>query len=1334
MKTCLSRFIRDRYVLTDIRSTLILLILLLTISLPQIKAQCPLPELQCSTYIVSCADSAAQLTGDPGYLPPVIDGCGMTDLDLHSIVWPEEIDKCSGPYSHRLLRKWRIGNNPTILCTDTILVVQVNINSDSLICPSGRDTILCGSDSDPFDSIELRAPQYGIPTMDTFPLLPGGSGEFCGVFVNLSESEWTNCGNTKTVIRRWELHDLCGRDTFCLDTIVLIDTVPPMATFDPGLSMEDHTFTDFSGNYLTDTIGMSSSGCLGHGVIPYATVTDNCSDPADISVTVTSPDNGIHLQYQADEVKTLSVWNVSGEKAVFIYKYSDGCHRSGSDTVVIVVEDRTPAVAACHDAINLSLTNVDQFTFMKAASMDAESYDNCSIYEVLARRTDWQTACGYQAGVSTPIGDFYQQFADWVANDGGICQAEYEFGFTREVPFCCDDVGGAIMVEILVIDNNCNVDRCWGMVYVEDKIVPIVVEPLADVSITCNAYDLLYQSMFESSDTAAIQQAFGTYATDAASQQNWTLTDVDCTIEAKESSMMFPGGLVDDNCGSNFRERYTLPESGCVAGQIKREFIAVLSSHEGSSEHVFAIQWITVEKCPLSAMDIQLLLEDTTVYDCGIAYGLDGNVTIETPGPTLPTTLPDCSQYGIGFYDKVFTIVSGAACNKVLRTWCVVDWCTVDLSVGTDWASIAHLDGVQTFLQTIKIRDTLPPEITVLSMVADIQTVNCSGIFTSEIDATDDCGAEPFVEWFLRDGQGQIADQGIGSLASPANSLLPGAYTLLWRARDACNNTSEHLSNFTISSDAAPSVVAYSALTAVLTPMDTNNNGSTDIGMAEVWAKEFNSSSAPPCGGDSDNLIYLIQKGTAGPMTPVPPNTATALTFDCSEFVSNQTPVPVQFWVKDTVQNTADYANVLVMLEDNDGICSGGGSVPTVGVQGKIFTVANEEIADVKVTAFDQIKETLVTTTDAGLYQIKTVEGRPVMIEPTKDDDHSAGISTIDLLRVQRHILGQQTILDPYKQIAADANRDGKINPIDMIQLRKVLIGKIDRLPENTSWRFIDADYDFTKDVEPLKQEFPEYIEIGPVASKNSPDFIGVKIGDLNGNVMANSSARSNKETREFIVADMILPAGEKIDVPIYLDEAEQVYGVQLGITLAADRVKLMKVGSDQLNLTSEMIHQFQMDARAGLNLSWSSPDGTQIEAIQPVLTLHLEIQKESRLSDVIALNERQLSSALILDEDKRHGIRIVFGPETDREFVLFQNQPNPFTASTDITFELPEEGFVNLRIFDATGKLLYLEDATYPSGKNQLTLSQNQLAPGLLYYELQTPWGTQAKKMLMLE
>ncbi|NND33005.1 MAG: T9SS type A sorting domain-containing protein [Saprospiraceae bacterium] len=1333
MKTCTSRLTLDSYVNNfPLQKEYLLIFLLSFAGFRLVSAQVPcVPEIECSSQVVSCMDSAAQVTGDPGYQPNIVDNCGMMGLQLVSTPWPIAIADCDSMYSKVIYRMWSVPGGP-VLCTDTTYVARVNILSDSLICPDGRDTIVCGVDPNPLDSLPLRAPGYRGPDGDTIPLLPGFADQ-CGVAVTFTDMEWPSCGNTKTVMRTWFLHDNCGQDTMCQDTIVIIDNLPPEVEFDTSrLSLVEHTIDGVTKLYLTDTVGMTPNDCVGHGLAPYATVTDNCSDPADISVTVSGIVSLSFHHYQANQVITLPIWNIAPYREILVYRSQDHCGQFRLDTVVLIVSDITAAVAVCHDAVNLSLTNVDQFTFMKALSMDAESYDNCAIYQILARRTDWETACGYVQGVSTPIGDYYQNYADWVMNDAGICKDDFEFGFTPEVPFCCDDVGKAIMVEVLIIDQNCNVDKCWGVVNVEDKLAPIVIDKLEDITISCNAYVQFYADMFSQSDTDAIQDAFGIYATDVLNQGTFEVKNIECSDLETVVTTEYYDGLVSDNCGGNLSERYTLPLEGCADNHILREFIANVSSDHGMMDVVYAKQKIFIEKCPLDLMDIQLSVKDTTVYGCGVVFGIDGKVTIQTPGPVLPQILPSCGQFGMGYFDKVFDIITGEACQKVLRTWCVVDWCQV--GQGADWATIAKQPGSITFSQYIKVVDTVAPVINQLSLVADIQTANCNGMISSEIDATDACGAEPSVSWTLKNQAGIVVGQGTGEIAAPTEPVPPGDYNLVWVAKDDCGNSTQLNSNFSISSDAAPSVVAYTSLTTTLTPMDTSGNGIIDVGMAEVWAKEYNSSSAPPCGGDMANLVYLIAKGFANDNSPVPPDSATNLQFSCDDYVSEPTVIPVQFWVKDTVANTADYANVMLMLYDNSDVCGGGPQPPQTGgsITGYINTETQDQVANVEVRISSDDDEKVVTTGYEGLYALGLEKMDHATIIPLKDSDHGNGVSTADLIKVQKHILGIKPITSAYKLIAADANADGKINPIDLIQMRKVLLGNFDRFPDNTSWRFVDAKYQFKRPTRALEEDFPESIQVYADNLTGYKNFIGVKIGDLDDNVFASRSSGRSFNSKLLTAEDQSFAAGDNLKVPVFLSQSESIEGIQLMIEGAPGILNLVGIEEGQLEITIDLVNRVESNKMA---LSSIHVEGLQIDPALPLFYLNLQALAEGTLSEALNLEKSDFAAELYTEGGVLYPLAVSFEPKQDQNnLVLMQNRPNPFRFETVIEFHMDVAGRASLRVYDPSGKVVKYIDQYYEAGSQQIHLTGSELTPGILYYELRTSQSTQTKRMILLD
>ena len=88
----------------------------------------------------------------------------------------------------------------------------------------------------------------------------------------------------------------------------------------------------------------------------------------------------------------------------------------------------------------------------------------------------------------------------------------------------------------------------------------------------------------------------------------------------------------------------------------------------------------------------------------------------------------------------------------------------------------------------------------------------------------------------------------------------------------------------------------------------------------------------------------------------------------------------------------------------------------------------------------------------------------------------------------------------------------------------------------------------------------------------------------------------------------------------------------------------------------------------------------------------------------------------------------------------LAQNYPNPFNSSTAIGFALPRAGAIQLAVFNALGQqVAVLAEGTYPVGSYILRWDGvndggRTLAAGLYFYRLQTPWGEQTRKLLLLK
>ena len=91
-------------------------------------------------------------------------------------------------------------------------------------------------------------------------------------------------------------------------------------------------------------------------------------------------------------------------------------------------------------------------------------------------------------------------------------------------------------------------------------------------------------------------------------------------------------------------------------------------------------------------------------------------------------------------------------------------------------------------------------------------------------------------------------------------------------------------------------------------------------------------------------------------------------------------------------------------------------------------------------------------------------------------------------------------------------------------------------------------------------------------------------------------------------------------------------------------------------------------------------------------------------------------------------------------KFTLHQNHPNPFNPITTIQYELPENSFVKIRIFDMNGRLVNTlinqqETAGYKAVKwAGDDNSSNPVSTGVYFCEIQAGDFRQVIKMVLLK
>ena len=89
----------------------------------------------------------------------------------------------------------------------------------------------------------------------------------------------------------------------------------------------------------------------------------------------------------------------------------------------------------------------------------------------------------------------------------------------------------------------------------------------------------------------------------------------------------------------------------------------------------------------------------------------------------------------------------------------------------------------------------------------------------------------------------------------------------------------------------------------------------------------------------------------------------------------------------------------------------------------------------------------------------------------------------------------------------------------------------------------------------------------------------------------------------------------------------------------------------------------------------------------------------------------------------------------TPAEYLLLQNYPNPFNPTTTIRWQLPEAGFVTLKIYDVLGReVSTLVNEKLVAGKHETVFDASRFNSGVYFYQLQVGKFIQTRKMILLK
>ena len=170
---------------------------------------------------------------------------------------------------------------------------------------------------------------------------------------------------------------------------------------------------------------------------------------------------------------------------------------------------------------------------------------------------------------------------------------------------------------------------------------------------------------------------------------------------------------------------------------------------------------------------------------------------------------------------------------------------------------------------------------------------------------------------------------------------------------------------------------------------------------------------------------------------------------------------------------------------------------------GKTITPNDISIVHALVNLSGDSSQTILSdTTGRYLYDVMKVGNYTLTPKKNNDINKTNGVTSLDLALIQSHILGKTKLNSPFKIIAADVNGDGKITTLDLVNMKRLILG-LDTTYTNIAtnekrlWAFVDSSYKFPDSTNPFP--FKDSISYNGLNTiKNNQTFIGVKLGDVN--------------------------------------------------------------------------------------------------------------------------------------------------------------------------------------------------------------------------------------------
>ena len=340
------------------------------------------------------------------------------------------------------------------------------------------------------------------------------------------------------------------------------------------------------------------------------------------------------------------------------------------------------------------------------------------------------------------------------------------------------------------------------------------------------------------------------------------------------------------------------------------------------------------------------------------------------------------------------------------------------------------------------------------------------------------------------------------------------------------------------------------------------------------------------------------------------------------------------------------------------------------------------------------------------------------------------GVNVLDLVKIQQHILGSTLLGNPYKMIAADVNGDGAINILDVVLVKRFILGMDTSFAGKRLWAFIDSSYTFPVPTNPFSYNgFRNYTNI--TSSLNNQSFVGVRLGDVTFDwspISGFSKPAINAKTVKLYYDTVYTGGSDVVRIKVKASNFKQLSGIQFGLHFNESVFEFVGIENSAFLKFDVNDHQ----SKSGdISFLWFNNEGGNTSLQDGYVLFDIILKKKAGFDEEkLTMNDHLIDAVAYDFNSEPCSVYINNGlllnkytsvEESVKESISVY--PNPLTDNAlQITINANKASKVQVQLSDSYGRVIFARDERVVKGLNKVavnTAEMTLLQAGIYYVKI---------------